>query len=196
MQSMVAAGILQSYLLIQVSVVAWTLIASTDQCRLIDAHLSSMNYDANKLPLGISHPLMGVRLFTVLQANSQSQRFSMGLQHWRYAHHHEIFVWNINLTISETRGSGRASGWWHGEVSRWLPNCLWNAYFGILFVCQVEILLSIALMWVFGSIIPHVFGRMRPTVIRDQDLLKRVIHWASSQLSYLHLHRNWISWTL
>lgn len=68
------AGILQPHFLIQVSVVVRILIAQADQFRLIDAHLSSMNYDANKLPLGIPHSSMGVaRLLIVLYQTRQTR---------------------------------------------------------------------------------------------------------------------------
>ncbi|KAG1908515.1 poly polymerase catalytic domain-containing protein [Suillus fuscotomentosus] len=98
--------------------------ASTDQCRLIDAHLSSMNYDANKLPLG------KLAKSTILNGFAALKKLAEVVEHP------------------------------DGDMAKSLG--------GFQTACET-------LTSEYYSIIPHVFGRMRPTVIRDQDLLKREI---------------------
>lgn len=93
--------------------------------KLIDAHLSSMNYDANKLPLG------KLAKSTILNGFAALKKLAEVVEHP------------------------------DGDMAKSLG--------GFQTACET-------LTSEYYSIIPHVFGRMRPTVIRDQDLLKRELN--------------------
>ncbi|OAX43641.1 PARP-domain-containing protein [Rhizopogon vinicolor AM-OR11-026] len=89
--------------------------------KLIDAHLSSMNYDANKLPLGKLAKSTILNGFTALKKLAEVVEFP------------------------------------NGDMAKSLG--------GFQTACQT-------LTSEYYSIIPHVFGRTRPTVISSQGLLK------------------------
>ncbi|KAG2119117.1 poly polymerase catalytic domain-containing protein [Suillus discolor] len=93
--------------------------------KLIDAHLSSMNYDANKLPLG------KLAKSTILNGFAALKKLAEVVEHP------------------------------DGDMAKSLG--------GFQTACET-------LTSEYYSIIPHVFGRTRPTVIRDQDLLKRELN--------------------
>ncbi|KAG2049839.1 PARP-domain-containing protein [Suillus hirtellus] len=93
--------------------------------KLIDAHLSSMNYDANKLPLG------KLAKSTILNGFAALKKLAEVVEHP------------------------------DGDMAKSLG--------GFQTACET-------LTSEYYSIIPHVFGRMRPTVIRDQALLKRELN--------------------
>ncbi|KAG2070695.1 PARP-domain-containing protein [Suillus decipiens] len=93
--------------------------------KLIDAHLSSMNYDANKLPLG------KLAKSTVLNGFTALKKLADVVEHP------------------------------DGDMAKSLG--------GFQTACET-------LTSEYYSIIPHVFGRTRPTVISNQDLLRRELN--------------------
>ncbi|KAG2142574.1 poly polymerase catalytic domain-containing protein [Suillus cothurnatus] len=93
--------------------------------KLIDAHLSSMNYDANKLPLG------KLAKSTILNGFAALKKLAEVVQYP------------------------------DGDIAKSLG--------GFQTACET-------LTSEYYSIIPHVFGRTRPTVISNQDLLKRELN--------------------
>ncbi|KAG1757989.1 poly polymerase catalytic domain-containing protein [Suillus lakei] len=97
--------------------------------KLIDAHLSSMNYDANKLPLGM------------------------------FAHRQDKICLESQFNDSQKLA----------EVVEYPDGDMAKSLGGFRTACET-------LTSEYYSIIPHVFGRMRPTVISDQDILKRELN--------------------
>ncbi|KAG1749621.1 poly polymerase catalytic domain-containing protein [Suillus paluster] len=93
--------------------------------KLIDAHLSSMNYDANKLPLG------KLAKSTILNGFAALKKLAEVVEHP------------------------------DGDMAKSLG--------GFRTACET-------LTSEYYSIIPHAFGRNRPTVIGDQELLKRELN--------------------
>lgn len=93
--------------------------------QLIDAHLSSMNYDAQKLPLG------KLAKSTILKGFAALKKLADAIEY-------------------QDSDTTRALG-------------------GIQTACET-------LTSEYYSIIPHVFGRTRPTVINNQELLKKELN--------------------